>query len=414
MEWFNALWDFESSAVANWITVTIISLLSILGWIFIGLIVQQIRRGVCFFRSRQRALAAVARVRRGPTIREGDGAWVVRPVIKPDQYEANVGASRILAIANLKGGVGKTTIAANIAAFLAKEWNKRVLLVDLDYQATLSSMALPGEAWLPEAGQDALAVKLLSGDISADAVAQSAVEVWPRTGVSGSGKLKIITAHYELAQTDTRLFVEWLLHCKKRWPGSAKEATIELLKGGLFRATDVRYGLADVLHAEPVRKAFDLIIIDCPPRLTTGTVQALCASSHILIPTIFDKPSAEAVISFCEQIESLKRQSICPHLKHVGVVGTKVGPGELTLAQRAARQRIEDDLKKRQLGTGLTPPKAFVPHTQQLLKELDEGIAYLAMTDTQAQQRVRAAIEALAVYVAGQVGVPAPTSFHSA
>jgi cellulose biosynthesis protein BcsQ len=60
-----------------------------------------------------------------------------------------------------------------------------------------------------------------------------------------------------------------------------------------------------------VQRAFDLIIIDCPPRLTTSKIQALCAGSHLLIPTIFDRTSAEAVVTLYEQVETLKRAGIC-------------------------------------------------------------------------------------------------------
>jgi chromosome partitioning protein len=84
----------------------------------------------------------------------------------------------------------------------------------------------------------------------------------------------------------------------------------------------VRYTLAKILHSDIVQRAFDLVIIDCLPRLTTSKIQALCASSHLLIPTIFDRTSAEAVVTPYEQVETLKCAGICPHLNYIGVVGT--------------------------------------------------------------------------------------------
>ena len=73
---------------------------------------------------------------------------------------------------------------------------------------------------------------------------------------------------------------------------------------------------------------------NCPPRFTTGTIQALCAGSHLLIPTILDQPSAEAVTAFCEEIEGLKNGKVCPYLKYVGIVGTKVSANVDQIAER--------------------------------------------------------------------------------
>ena len=116
------------------------------------------------FRSRRRALQAVGRVIDQRGAHEGKGVWLTAPIERSHDYWRGVANSRTLAIANLKGGVGKTTLATNLGGYLAKEWQKRVLLIDLDFQGSLSSMAFPGKDWLPGTHQSSLAARLISGD----------------------------------------------------------------------------------------------------------------------------------------------------------------------------------------------------------------------------------------------------------
>ena len=225
------------------------------------------------------------------------------------------------------------------------------------------------------------------------------------------GSLKVVTAYYDLAQADNRVMVEWLLRPRQKPPRSLRHALADLIIGRLFRATDVRYTLAEMLHSSAMRSAFDLVIIDCPPRLTTSEMQAFCAATHLLIPTIFDRPSAEAVVSLANQIETLKGEGICPHLQYVGVVGTKWKAN--FNAQQAELAFLTQQLAGNRSGLAVLHQDNFVPMTVQIVENADQGIAYIMMPDND-RVGVREAIETLARTIAGQMGLPIPLAMAAA
>jgi len=181
----------------------------------------------------------------------------------------------ILAIANQKGGVGKTTTAINLGAALAMR-GLRTLLIDLDPQAN-STMSYVDIRNVSRSLFDAL-----TDDTCA--VADIAVP-------SPVDKLMLIPARIGLAKLEAKLVGEM----------------------------DAHYRLKDRL--EPVKALYDVIIIDCPPALGLLTVNALVAASHLIIPIQSSYFALEGTDDLLETVEKVRGRAN-PALEILGVLIT--------------------------------------------------------------------------------------------
>jgi cellulose biosynthesis protein BcsQ len=302
--------------------------------------------------------------------------WNLREPDRPPGYEAWIAeqAPKVLLVANLKGGVGKTTLSANLAAYFDERRRGRVLLIDMDYQASLSNM-LSRASRTKEA--ESQVQKLLSGEWDGAELCAEARDLRPALGRS-----RLVTADYRLAAAENRLMIEWAFD-----------------QSGV----DTRFSLARALMSEEVRERYDIVIIDAPPRMTFGMINALAASTHILIPTVIDRMSAEAVGNFLAALRGL-RGELNPSIKIAGVVLTLAPDLKLGGPQQDSVPMLMDALKIWEEGGVIF--NAHIPRRQSIAGAAGMEIAYTLPGEDGAE--VRALFDALGDEVSEQIGWTAP------
>ena len=198
----------------------------------------------------------------------------------------------IISCVNLKGGVGKTTLAVNLAAYFGRK-DLSTLLIDLDPQTNATFHCIKVEAWQKHAASNGTVADLLG--------------VREHTSADGAKR------------TPEDIVVEGVFKNVDLIPSHLDLFTIDLdLSGAAARETKLRRELREFVEQ------YDVVICDCPPNLTIPTQNALAFSTHYIVPVSPDFLSSLGVSLLLSRVQKFSSELENP-IELIGIAISRVG-----------------------------------------------------------------------------------------
>ncbi|WP_218835622.1 AAA family ATPase [Streptomyces sp. SA15] len=257
--------------------------------------------------------APIADLRSGPVFR----ASQIRRYLKRRKKHM----AHVISTINLKGGVGKTTTTAALAEFLSAEFNKRVLVIDLDPQTNLTTVLIGEQKWenLNDSGytlatlfRDALRPEGESPQFDLGKTLQRNV-----SSVDSVRRVDLLPSSLDLIDVQDRL---------------------ASMPSGRFYSNNP----TDLLR-KAVRKIlddYDYVLVDCPPNLGIVTLNGLRISDGYIIPTIPDVLSTYGIPQIQQRVRAYA-EGIGETITEIGIVVTKYKAN--SPVHRNTVLRLEDD-----------------------------------------------------------------------
>jgi chromosome partitioning protein len=183
----------------------------------------------------------------------------------------------VVSVINYKGGVGKTTLTANLGAELAYR-GRRVLLIDLDPQSSLTFSFYRPQTWEQELADERTVLQWYGSVLAPGATDELSKYVLTPPAVNeligrnGDGRLDLVASHLHLMDADLDLAAQL---------GGSR------FQHGSPRYLELHQALARALAGDAFA-GYDLVLIDCPPNFTMVTRTAIVASDHLVLPAKAD------------------------------------------------------------------------------------------------------------------------------
>ncbi|MEP2942693.1 MAG: ParA family protein [Hyphomicrobiales bacterium] len=269
---------------------------------------------------------------------------------------------KIISVINYKGGVGKTTVTANLAAELA--WRgKRVLVIDMDAQASLTFSFITPSEWATNFEANGTIKSWFDDFLSGNAsdlsnVIQHPAKINAKVKPNG-GRVDAIYSHLALINVDLEL-------ATKLSGANLAQAKDNFLK--------VHKRLSDGL-ANLNSNAYDVVLIDCPPNFNIVTKTAIVASDLILVPTRPDELSTLGIDYLVRSINEL-RKDFNDYANHSGgvSVGT-IDPEILGVVFTMIQEYDKGPIQAQQMFMSRLRKAATLPVFQAYIKRNDTLLA---------------------------------------